>query len=151
MLQSRFGHVVELYLTDGVIPPIRYKCNLKSIHNAVVARNKESLKCKALGTHPPENNPEEATLPRVTQRTFSQLRSTYCDRLKNYQYPPPAICVRIARVQHKLQSSSLIAHQRRQTYNSLTYESINVTPQLFFVQPLLFVTFCLTLPPCTSS
>jgi hypothetical protein len=40
---------------------------------------------KLLGTCPPDINPEEKQLPRITLQTLSQVRSTYCDRLKSYQ------------------------------------------------------------------
>jgi hypothetical protein len=84
-LQLRFGEVVALYLTDGVLHQVSYKHVLESIHMSIVTENKLSLTSKLLGTASPDINPIEASLPRRTRTTLSQLRSTYCNDLKSYQ------------------------------------------------------------------
>jgi hypothetical protein len=76
-LQSRFGHVVEPFLRDGVLPEADYEKTISAIHTNTVAANKRSLTNKLLGRAPPDVNPEELLLPRLTQCTLCQLRSTF--------------------------------------------------------------------------
>jgi hypothetical protein len=42
-LQSRFGEVVEPYLTDGVLQQVSYKHVLESFHTSIVTENRHSL------------------------------------------------------------------------------------------------------------
>ena len=84
-LQSRFQHEVEPFLKDGVLPSADYKKTIASIHTSIVASNRRSNKSKLLGTAPPEISPLEGTLPRRSRTTLSQLRSKYCNKLKDYQ------------------------------------------------------------------
>ena len=84
-LQSKFGHVVEPFTTDGVLSPIMLKRTLKSIHTSVVTRNKQKLYNKVLSCAPPDIDPSEKTLCRRSRMSLSQLRSGECIDLKSYQ------------------------------------------------------------------
>jgi hypothetical protein len=61
-LQSRFGHAVDPYPTDGVLPEANYKKTISALRTSVVAAYKRSLTCNLLGTPPRDINPIEATL-----------------------------------------------------------------------------------------
>jgi hypothetical protein len=84
-LQSKFGHVVELFTTDGVLSPIMLKRTLESIHTSVITHNKRKLYNKVLGCAPPDIDPSEMTLRRHSRTSLSQLRSGECIDLKSYQ------------------------------------------------------------------
>jgi hypothetical protein len=84
-LQSRYGHEVEPFLQDGILPPAAVKRTLKEIHTKVVADHKRTLVNKVLGSSPPPVDPSEQTLGRPTRCTLTQLRSDYCKNLKTYQ------------------------------------------------------------------
>jgi hypothetical protein len=45
---------------------------------------KKKLVSKLLGTIPPEIDPLEKSLARLTRTVLSQVRSTYCNQLKDY-------------------------------------------------------------------
>jgi hypothetical protein len=51
---------------EGNLPEVSYKRALKTIHTPVVFREKQKLKSKALGTAPPEVNPEEKNIPKLS-------------------------------------------------------------------------------------
>jgi hypothetical protein len=73
------------YLRDGVLPKSLYKETIKDIHTKVVTESKRKLINKVLGRAPPDIDPSEMSLPRLTRSTLSQIRSKYCNKLKTYQ------------------------------------------------------------------
>jgi hypothetical protein len=79
-LQHRFGGDVEQFLNEeGVIPQIYYKRAVKTLHTeAVAAALNTAGPNRLLSTRPPVVDPSEATLPRVTGTTLSQLQSDFC-------------------------------------------------------------------------
>jgi hypothetical protein len=72
-LQSRYDDVVKPFLMDGVLPEASYKRTLKQIHTTVVTECKQKLVNKVLGTAPPDIDPPESSLPRISRTTPSQL------------------------------------------------------------------------------
>ena len=84
-LQSRYDEDVKPYLRDGVLPESLYKQTIKDIHTKVVTESKSKLINKVLGRAPPDIDPSEMSLPRLTRSTLSQIRSQYCNELKTYQ------------------------------------------------------------------
>jgi hypothetical protein len=85
-LYSRNITFVTKHLLDGVIPPAKYKQVIKSIHCAAVAKAVcDASPNEVLEAWPPtEIDPLEATLPRVTPVTLTQLRSGKCFHLRYY-------------------------------------------------------------------
>jgi hypothetical protein len=77
---------VAKHLSDGVIPPAKYKQVIKSIHCAAVAKAVyDASPNEVLKAWPPtEVDPLEATLPRVTHVTLTQLCSGKCFHLHYY-------------------------------------------------------------------
>jgi hypothetical protein len=59
-LQSRFDHVMQPYLTNGVLLPLNYKKTIKAINTSVVAANKHSLKNKIHLRLTPRRNPSSS-------------------------------------------------------------------------------------------
>jgi hypothetical protein len=62
-LQSRFNHVVQPYLKNGVLPSSDYKKTIKAIHTSIVAKNKSTLINRSWGRTPPEIDPLKESLP----------------------------------------------------------------------------------------
>jgi hypothetical protein len=85
-LYSRNINFVAKHLSDGKIPPAKYKQVIKSIHCAAVAKAVcDASLNEVLEAWPPtEIDPLEATLPRVTRTTLSQLRSGKYFHLRFY-------------------------------------------------------------------
>jgi hypothetical protein len=79
-LQSRYDHVMQPFLKDGVLPD--YKKTIKQIHTTVVSECKRKLVNKVLGTASPDHDPSESSFPSISRTTLSQVRS----RSKTYQY-----------------------------------------------------------------
>jgi hypothetical protein len=85
-LQSRFVESLSPYLINGTLPPNSYKQTIKSIHTSSVEKAISLAEPnRVLGYPPPEIDPSESSLPRLTRTTLSQLRSSYCRRLRSYQ------------------------------------------------------------------
>jgi hypothetical protein len=84
-LQSRFGHMVEPFTTDGILPGVSLKRTLETIHTSVVSRNKAKLYNKVLGGVPPEVDPSEQTLHCHSRCSLTQIQSGECIGLKTYQ------------------------------------------------------------------
>jgi hypothetical protein len=61
-LQSRFVHVVQLYLTNGLLAQVLLKRTLKAIHTNTVTANKRCLNNKLLGGPSPDIDPSKMTL-----------------------------------------------------------------------------------------
>jgi hypothetical protein len=86
-LSSKFGSVVEPYLSDGIISEACYNRTKSEIHTAAVH---DSLAVAApnpvLGVEPPPVLPSERALPHAYCTTLSQLRSGKCSCLPTYQH-----------------------------------------------------------------
>jgi hypothetical protein len=85
-LSSKYGASIEQYLHNGVMSEVSYKRSIQSIHTEAVssARSRQGQN-PLIKRRPPAVSESEDSLPRPFQTTLSQLRSTYCSRLKSYQ------------------------------------------------------------------
>ena len=87
-LQSLFGsnRVLRKNLVNGSLPPESYKDTIKSIHTKIVAKAVHRQKPnKVLGGKALEISKSERSLPRAVRTTLTQLRSSYCIKLKSYR------------------------------------------------------------------
>jgi hypothetical protein len=73
-MQSRFGHVVKPYLTNGILCQVSLKRTSKAIHTNTVTANKHRLNNKLLGG------------PQTLRCALIQLRSRNCKDVKSYQH-----------------------------------------------------------------
>ena len=87
-LQSKVGPLVEPYLNAlGVVEPGTYRTTIQSLHTDVVAdATRHFAPNRVLGRKPPDIDPRETYLPRLTRSTLAQLRSSFCARLNSYQF-----------------------------------------------------------------
>jgi hypothetical protein len=82
-LASKFGDVVSLFLSDGIIPGINQKHTKTSIHtNAVHASIAVTGINPVLGTIASPIHSSEETLPHIVRTTLAQLRSGKLANLK---------------------------------------------------------------------
>jgi hypothetical protein len=86
-LQTLYGASLTPYLNSaGVVNPSNYMKVLSALHTSATHSSISSLKPKkALGTRPPEVNPQDSQLPRIHRTNLRQLRSSYCKHLRSYQ------------------------------------------------------------------
>ena len=139
-LQSRFLKSLSPYLTNGTLPLDSYKQTIKSIHTSSVKNAiSQAEPNPVLGVRPPVIDPSETTLPRPTRTTLSQLRSSYCRRLRSYQN----------RINPSISPTCPYCNQTDQTsshlFNCRTYPT-NLSPLDLWKDPIQVANFLYTHP-----
>ena len=97
-LASKCGDAFRPFLSDGVLPPDKYKKTLKSLHTKavkeVIRRQDDNF---SLDDFLMEISHSESKLLRSHHSVLAQLRSSYCQRLQSYKHQklksaPNALC-----------------------------------------------------------
>ena len=85
-LGSKHGHVVEPFLSDGIMRQEDFRPALTALHTQAVARSITNLgENHLIAASPPPIDDSEACLNRKERCTLAQLRSGDCSLLKDYQ------------------------------------------------------------------